>query len=180
MTPNRFLELLSTACERVGQDYVMLAVAGGSPIYRERVYCYELYHQFRLLTGNVPAEEPRLFGEVDKKGHPSVSDDIKGTIPDFLVHVPGSMEFNVACVEVKMAGRLTKDNAIDDWSKLLSFITPAATFKPYAIGAWLLVGDAQGPVIEWFSNWAKTVGEGAQKLVLLHHRKPGARLARLH
>jgi hypothetical protein len=69
------------------------------PIYRERVYCYELYHQMRLLW---PIKTPySLCGEVDKRGHPFYrGNELDQAKPDFLVHIPGELR-NYAVIEVK-------------------------------------------------------------------------------
>ena len=48
-------------------EYFQLPVADADSVYRERVYCYELYHQLRGSCGNFPFS---LGGEVDKIGHP--------------------------------------------------------------------------------------------------------------
>jgi len=95
-----FETLLKEATRRLASDYFQLPVAGqDDAVYRERVYCYELYHQLRL---NWPVDsEYRLSGEVDKNGHPLIwggrLDRVK---PDFLVHVPGRM-WNAVVMEVK-------------------------------------------------------------------------------
>ena len=78
----------STAAIEAG--YFQLRVAGGdAPIYRERVYCYELYHQMRLCW---PKEGCPfvLNGEVDKGGHPILGPMGLGGIPDFLVTDPAT------------------------------------------------------------------------------------------
>lgn len=60
--------ILKDATAGIGQGYFHLNVDGGNPIYRERVYCYELYHQMRLRW---PADtEYCLNGEIDKAAHP--------------------------------------------------------------------------------------------------------------
>lgn len=38
-------DLLIRATKAIEGGYFHLALAGGTPVYRERVYCYELYHQ---------------------------------------------------------------------------------------------------------------------------------------
>ncbi len=87
--------LLSAAAE-VASEYFQLPVAGAEePEYRERVYCYELYHRWRCHWRN--AFPYSLSGEVDKQGHRLIRGEDK---PDFLVHVPGQM-CNLLVVEVK-------------------------------------------------------------------------------
>lgn len=108
-----FDALLANATQGVAEHYFQLPVAGKeNPSYRERVYCYELYHQLRLRW---PAgSDFSLAGEVDKRGHPLVRgnglDSIK---PDMLVHMPGNMGANYAAIEVKSvladAAGLAKD-----------------------------------------------------------------------
>jgi hypothetical protein len=80
--------------------YFHLNIDGGDPIFRERVYCYELYHQMRK---NWPSNCPYyLNGELDKRAHPILqklgADHAK---QDLLVHTPGSMAGNYAVIEVK-------------------------------------------------------------------------------
>jgi len=47
---NVFEKMVEAACARVGAIYFQLPVADADAMYRERVYCYELYHQLR--SGN--------------------------------------------------------------------------------------------------------------------------------
>lgn len=64
--------------------------------FRERVYCYELYHQLRLA---LPANFLyTLQGEVDKMGHPIITGGVK---PDFILHKSGTMNDNFLVIEVK-------------------------------------------------------------------------------
>lgn len=65
--------------------------------HRERVYCYELYHQWRSRWPKRSLYS--LGGEVDKSGHPLIRSAPK---PDMLVHVPGRMD-NLLVMEVKAA-----------------------------------------------------------------------------
>lgn len=96
-------QILAAATRGIGDRYFWLPIDGGDPIYRERVYCYELYHQMRIRW---PPDSPfTLNGEVDKRAHPILRRlDAANTIPDFLVHVPGNMEGNHAIIEVKSNG----------------------------------------------------------------------------
>jgi len=95
-----FTTLLEEATKLIPKEYFQLPVAGREdPLYREGVYCYELYYRIRSLwpTGN----RYSLCGEVDKNGHPLIrGDNLNRTKPDFLVHVPGQMD-NEIVMEVK-------------------------------------------------------------------------------
>ncbi|MET0438064.1 MAG: methionyl-tRNA formyltransferase-like protein [Devosia sp.] len=92
--------VLEIATAAIEAKYFNLPIDGGSPIYRERVYCYELYHQLRRQW---PIGTPfSVNGEIDKKGHLQVqATGARAASPDFLVHIPGSMSGNHAIIEVK-------------------------------------------------------------------------------
>lgn len=92
--------ILEAATARVAAPYFRLNIDGGNPVYRERVYCYELYHQMRLLW---PVAGPYLLnGEVDKRAHPLLKESkASRSKPDLLVHIPGNWEGNFAIIEVK-------------------------------------------------------------------------------
>jgi hypothetical protein len=93
-------EILQQATAAIGREYFLLPVHGADPVHRERVYCYELYHQMRLHWP-APANCPyRLNGEIDKGGHPYFRNDRSKPKPDLLVHVPGAGD-NYAVIEVK-------------------------------------------------------------------------------
>jgi hypothetical protein len=100
-TFNHFIECLRNATHNIQHAYMFLPIAGSVlPIYRERVYCYELYHQLRLTWGEYSGYS--LGGEVDKTHHPLMHGlDIDNTKPDLLVHRPGDMGGNLIVIEVK-------------------------------------------------------------------------------
>lgn len=80
-------QILQDATAAIGQEYFLLPVHGADPVYRERVYCYEIYHQMRLRWP--PACIYRLNGEVDKSG--IVAKKIAATLsstgtPSFFLH----------------------------------------------------------------------------------------------
>lgn len=93
-------QILRDATSKIQEGYFLLNIDGGASVYRERVYCYELYHQLRTIW---PAKtEFYLNGEVDKAAHPILRKlDAGGAKPDFLVHKPGYMSGNHAIIEVK-------------------------------------------------------------------------------
>lgn len=97
---NELTGILQAATAAVEAMYFHLNIDGGDPVFRERVYCYELYHQMR---SNWPSQSQYfLNGELDKSAHPILhelgADHAK---PDLLVHTPGAMAGNYAIIEVK-------------------------------------------------------------------------------
>lgn len=101
--PNSYLKLIYTAMGKIKSDYFFVAETGRRlPIARERVYCYELYHQMRCLEGAQPMEDGAvncvINGEIDKSGHPIIKENFN---PDFVIHCQGEMSKNLCVVEVK-------------------------------------------------------------------------------
>src|SRR5438093_1468159 len=89
-----FKKALEKAGACMDSHYFQLPVYGREqPMVRERVYCYELYHQLRnALPSNFPC---KLHGEVDKLGHSLFRSALEGAKPDFIVHVPGRIQHNL-------------------------------------------------------------------------------------
>jgi hypothetical protein len=103
----KFCELLLEATSSVSKPYFRLPTYNPETPnesvekWRERVYCYELYHQTRIRLDDI--ETDLIFqGEVDKKTHPQFGiEAIKGVKPDFLYHIPGAgTEGNFVVIEV--------------------------------------------------------------------------------
>lgn len=128
---------LAEACARVAAEYFQLPVADADSVYRERVYCYELYHQLRSQWGDFPFS---LSGEVDKARHPYFrGGPYARSKPDLLVHQPGNMDGNLACVEVKPStGDVGEFRS--DLKKLTWFCRNAA----YHRGIFLVYGATPG------------------------------------
>ncbi len=149
--------------------YFQLPIAGENhPRYRERVYCYELYHQLRLLLQSEPAlADYALSGEIDKQRHPIV----RHSSPDLVCHIPGYMA-NLAVVEVKPV-TASMSGARKDLRTLDYFVCPAVG---YHVGVWLVYGDSgkkirtlqerfkdqNRPDVQMF--WQRRSGEPAQRL----------------
>jgi hypothetical protein len=94
---------IADASARIEAQFFQLPVADADSVYRERVYCYELYHQLRCGWQDFQFS---LGGEIDKRGNPHFQDGpYAESKPDLLVHQPGNMDRNLACVEVKPCDR---------------------------------------------------------------------------
>jgi hypothetical protein len=126
-----FIEALLVATRAVDGHYFQLPVAGAEdPIYRERVYCYELYHQLRR---NLPQGFPYVLGgEVDKNGHPILREELGPLKPDFIVHAPGNMLMNLAVVEVK-PGSMTPGEFQKDLASFRAFLEHAHYYAAIAL-----------------------------------------------
>lgn len=113
------IDLVKKSLEGIGQEYFKLTTTyEPSGIVRERVFCYELYHQIRLNMRTDYALS--LNGEIDKRGHVDFRPTDQKN-PDFVFHVPGTHEGNTLIVEVK--GTLTRHKEIiQDFSTILRFV----------------------------------------------------------
>ncbi|MBV5330085.1 MAG: hypothetical protein JZU65_21060 [Chlorobium sp.] len=155
------------ATRHISQSYFHVQVDGGNPVYRERVYCYELYHQLRCLW---PSQTDYcLNGELDKSAHPILrrlgADYAK---PDLLVHKPGHMEGNHAIIEVKscraqLAG-ITKD---------LNTLSLFQTSVGYQRAIYLLFGYDVETTAKQVQQTAQTI-QGLPPIELWLHVAPGS------
>jgi hypothetical protein len=68
-------DILQKATAAIGDEFFLLPIHGADRVYRERVYCYELYHQMRRRWPK--SCRYRLNGENDKAGYPD--EDFKET-----------------------------------------------------------------------------------------------------
>lgn len=113
--------LFNSAMERaalaVDQLYFLVPRVNSESVYRERVYCYELYHQLRIQLKKMKfSSEYYLNGELDKVGTKS----LKGKKPDFIFHQPGDDYHNLLTMEVK-SSRYDVASFCDDIGKLKFF-----------------------------------------------------------
>lgn len=123
-------------------------------VYRERVYCYELYHQLRQL---LPDHFPYVIhGELDKRGQHFVNSLLNGDYaPDLLVHRPGRMQ-NLVIMEVKPAA-CSPSEADHDIEKMAGFISNVH----YQMGILLFFGP----------NPVRQKCRQEDGIVYLHHKK---------
>ena len=133
-----YFSLIRCAMARVEAKYILLEVAGGNPKHRERVYCYELYHQMRCLQEQCALQNKfTINGEIDKRGPQEVDEDFN---PDFVMHTPKSMKNNGCVVEVKVRSN-SNSRVIDENGVLkdLKTITCMLHCYEYQYGALIFV-----------------------------------------
>ncbi len=129
-------QLIAESTRHIERNYFQLPIDGQEdPVYRERVYCYELYHQLRSRWPHNTDYE--LSGEVDKSGHPLIrGNNLDRIKPDLLVHIPGDMGGNHAIIEVKPI-TATRNGIFKDLSTLTAFLR----YANYEKAIYLLYGD---------------------------------------
>jgi hypothetical protein len=66
-------KILREATAGVGEIYFRLPISDGIPAFKERVYCYELYHQMRRRWPE--GSKFVLNAELDKRAHPRLRTD---------------------------------------------------------------------------------------------------------
>lgn len=162
-----FMESLMKAAERVDPHYFQLPTAGGDePIYRERVYCYELYHQLRCILGD--CFPYKLYGEVDKSGHPIIRNAKK---PDFIVHKPGDMEYNLVVIEVKPVTVKDSLNELrEDLDTLKKFLDePIKYYKAMM----LIYGSIKDDLPKNIKQEIENIND--QRITVLWHSKPNSK-----
>jgi hypothetical protein len=167
---------LLCATSQVAPIYFQLPVADlEDPQYRERVYCYELYHRWRC---HWPGEfRFSLGGEVDKSGHPRIRgnrlDKVK---PDFLVHVPGQMDdSNLLVMEVK-PGNVPLTRMAADIAKLHDFrVAPAHYRAAYFLVYGFSLDDWHGFRAELAQLVSAEGGVDPAVVRCLVHAQPGSR-----
>lgn len=157
-----FAAQLQSATAGIDKDYFQLPVYGKeSPVYRERCYCYELYHQLRKRWKN---EFYKLCGEIDKSGHPVIRGNTK---PDFLIHAPEAMDHNFAVIEVKPINGKQKGIA-KDIETLGAFLDDANYEHAY----YLIYGsEDSGRALEIATRLLVQINDS--KIQLWHHSTAG-------
>lgn len=124
------LDIILKAAGQVTQNYFKLTTTyEPSGIVRERVFCYELYHQLRCVLGD--SHKLTLNGEIDKRGHQDFKEEDRKN-PDFVFHIPGQHKGNTIIFEVK--GNLDFDGIIKDFETMTTFVSS----YQYQAGVFLL------------------------------------------
>lgn len=158
--------IIEGATSGISSSYFHLNIDGGNSIYRERVYCYELYHQMRLRWPD--DTEFYLNGEIDKAAHPILrklgADYAK---PDLLIHKPGYMKGNHAIIEVKSA-RASTAGIRKDLRTLSLYVSKVG----YQRAIYLIYGYETNAIVERILCVAEEFPESVP-IELWLHRKTG-------
>jgi hypothetical protein len=136
-----YLKILIKAIKNVDPSYQRVRVTDSESdtdtheIARERVFCYELYHQLRLLLGESNRD---VNGEIDKSGHRIIRENFN---PDIVIHKQGSMDHNELVLEAKIKWR--PDEVKKDFRTLYK-MTECYRYK---IGVFLYIGESMPEIV---------------------------------
>ncbi|WP_090138396.1 hypothetical protein [Limnohabitans sp. DM1] len=167
---NKFYDILVAATENISRQYFSTKIIVDDyikSVYRERIYCYELYHQIRLkLKCDLTMG---FYGEYDKSGSSLYERSALNRIkPDFLIHSPGNVEENLLAMEVKSSDAKRRDIK-SDINKLIK-LKESHNFK-FCI--YLIYGDN---ALEKGGAAAEFVGDKFKsEIKIFIHRKAGER-----
>ena len=165
--PEVIRNIIQAMCA-VDEGYYNIPRAKVSPAKRERAYCYELYHQMRLIDGFGVF---KVHGEPDKRGNYNFN----SSNPDFIIHKPGNdgRPYNLATIEVKVSDAQPK--IIEDLRQLRYMITRHG----YQYGAFILIGRS----MSWFKKrrkkaiyFMKNDGEICERIYIICQSNFGERV----
>lgn len=157
--------ILKSATASIENTYFYLSIDSGDSVYRERVYCYELYHRMRCLWPSNTTYY--LNGEVDKAAHPILRElgaDTKK--PDLLIHKPGYMEGNHTVIEVKSEKSAVKASIKKDLNTLSLFVKKVK----YDRAIYLLYGYNLDEKLTTIKSEANKIDDIARIEVWFHKR----------
>lgn len=164
-----FMECLIRAGLKMKQPYFKINIAGSTkPIFRERIYCYELYHQLRNVLGDHSLYI--LHGEFDKSGHPIIQKLIGALKPDFIIHKPSVMKKNLVVIEVKPVNVI---NNIDDLRKDIHKLKLFIKCGKYYRGIMLIYSDIKEKIPHKIKTSANHyIKKYRKKILLMWHPGP--------
>jgi hypothetical protein len=165
-----FYSALFDAISKIhGQYYRVKLAYFNQTIYREHVYCYELYHQLRKILGeDFPYS---LSGEVDRASHPDIVERCLEFKSDLLVHQPGIINDDsfLAIVNVFSLANAFRvsEKLIENFNKMVCATTLDGG---YYRGIMLIYGDETKELDRGIYDIYKNYCRGCyDKIILLYH-----------
>ena len=138
-----YVKLVYDAMRNVSKEFFEIEIAKGiEEKRRERVYCYELYHQIRSLQEKNNLNDFTVNAEIDKRGHSIITENFN---PDIVIHQQGDM-VNYIVVEVKVT--LNAEGIAKDFNTI---ITMLEKYK-YQYGIFILTGSSLQDFKHYFIN----------------------------
>jgi hypothetical protein len=156
---------IEQALREIDGEYFGIRTTYKDSLIRERIFCYEFYHQLRLIYKE--NKEFIIHGEIDKSGHRDFCKKDRRN-PDFVFHLPGSREGNTIVMEVK--GHLNESGIKKDFYTLLTYTSEYR----YKLGLFVLFGKSFEMLHQRIENFLQELKEhpGADKVVILVIKEP--------
>lgn len=149
---SEFIDFLDEALSNVGEHYWVVHSAEDEFFLRERVFCYELYHQMRKIQDpdtakdNIKMRYPifskiDIYAEPDKRGWADLTAEEKKN-PDFIFHEKESRN-NLVVMEVKCD---INGDFVKDFNTLRSYVGEKGHLK-YKCGVFFLYGHSMSEAV---------------------------------
>ena len=136
-TPEKIKEILKESINNIEEKFYKVTSSQiENSVPRERIFCYELYHQLRLECQTYKFGVRFDISPELVKGKSMGYSEITN-IPDFLFHREGT-DVNFCILEVK--AQLNKEKIKKDFETLSSFLNGKTKLLPYKIGIFLIFG----------------------------------------
>lgn len=137
-----YVKLIYDAIGNVSKEFFEIGIAEGvDQKRRERVFCYELYHQIRSLQEKNNLKNFTVNAEIDKRGHYVIKENFN---PDIVIHQQGNMN-NYIVIEAKVI--LDAYGIVKDFNTI---ITMLEKYK-YQYGVFILTHSS----LQDFKNYFK-------------------------
>lgn len=138
-----FVKLVYDAMRNVSKEFFEIEIAEDvKEKRRERVYCYELYHQIRSLQEKKHLKDFTVNAEIDKRGHSIITENFN---PDIVIHQQGNIS-NYIVIEVKVA--LDADGIVKDFHTIIAMLKKYY----YQYGIFILTGSSLKDFKHYFIN----------------------------
>jgi hypothetical protein len=165
-----FFTALFDSISKIDRQYYRVKLAYfNQTIYRENVYCYELYHQLRKHLGE---EFPYILsGEGDKASHPEIVDRCLEFKSDLLIHQPGTVNEDsfLAILHVHSLDSAFRypERLIENFNKM---VCATNVEGGYYRGIMLIYGDDARELDRGIYDMYKNYCRGSyDKIILLFH-----------
>lgn len=133
-----FLEQIQKAVKKVPNKFWKVKRASSvKSVYRERVFCYELYHILRQMQDNKEFKYKfrDINAEIDKSGDTAFKTHYN---PDFIFHTQGKDKQNFCAVELKVS---LYGNSVQGVKKDFSTLADLIANHNYKIGVFILINN---------------------------------------
>jgi hypothetical protein len=188
-----FLNLFHEALNRVEGSYYQTNSGSlflNTNMYYERVFCYELYHQVRLLMDELRAKDPATLSSIQFQGElrkepinssiaaqAGLSPLSKKYVPDFLLHSPGSMDYHGLIIEVKSNPNICFAPIQKDLVKIQEFIT---RYK-YQMGIFLIINNSMDRMHKLITKpksqeWIRANLRGKSRILFISKENRGSEI----